>query len=108
MGLKEAIPQEWTERLAKRFSVLAVPARLELVNRLLADGELCVQQLAEATEQKQPSASKHLAALNREGLVSRRREGSRVVYRVVDPTLVAVCALMCGQIRQETPAGSQP
>ncbi len=101
MARKEPIPREWTDRLARRFAVLAVPARLDLVNRLLSGGEQCVQQLAEATDQRQPSASKHLAVLNREGLVARRRQGSRVVYRVEDPTLIAVCTLMCGQLKEE-------
>jgi ArsR family transcriptional regulator len=97
----DLIPEPWTDRVARRFALLAVPARLELVNRLIADGEQTVQALVHSTGMRQANVSKHLGLLAEDGILERRRDGQRVYYRVVDPTLAAVCTLICGRLQQE-------
>lgn len=101
MGGPELIPDDWTDRVARRFALLAVPARLELLNRLISDGEQSVQALVDATGMRQANVSKHLGLLADGGLVDRRRDGQHVYYRVADPTLAAVCTLICGRLQQE-------
>lgn len=101
MPAHELIPEDWTDRVARRFALLAVPARLELLNRLITDGEQSVQALVDATGMRQANVSKHLGLLAEGGLVDRRREGQHVFYRVADPTLAAVCTLICGRLQQE-------
>ena len=101
MTAPELIPEDWTERVARRFALLAVPARLELLNRLIADGERTVSELVESTGMRQANVSKHLGLLAEDGLLERRRDGQNVYYRVADPTLAAVCTLICGRLQQE-------
>ncbi len=62
----------------------ADPKRLILINAL-RDGERSVTELCEITQIQQANASQHLAILRSKGLVSSRREGQRVFYRVTSP-----------------------
>lgn len=101
MAGPQLIPEDWTERVARRFALLSVPARLEILNRLIAEGEQPVSALVESTGMRQANVSKHLGLLADDGLLERRRDGQNVYYRVADPTLAAVCTLICGRLQQE-------
>ena len=63
---------------------LADRTRLRLLN-LLRDQEICVCFLVEALRTSQPKISRHLAYLRNSGLVSARREGLWMHYRIVSP-----------------------
>jgi ArsR family transcriptional regulator len=95
------IPSGLTRRLARRFALLSVPARLRLVKILLDGGEKSVQEIVEASGLRQANVSKHLGHLADEGLLGRRKEGLFVFYRIADPTLTAVCSIMCGRLQHE-------
>lgn len=69
------------ERAAELFALLSTPVRLRIVRELL-DGERNVSQLIESVGASQPNLSQHLATLYRCGLLSRRREGVHVLYRI--------------------------
>ncbi len=97
----ELIPDPQIERAAQRFKLLSEPVRLELLNHLQKEGEMAVNELVDATGHQQANVSKHLGLMAREGLVSRRKEGLYVYYRISDPTLSALCMLVCGQLREE-------
>jgi ArsR family transcriptional regulator len=64
------------------FSALAHPTRLRLLLLLLAQGELCVCELTHAIGAAQPNISRHLAQLREAGLVTDRREGLWIHYRI--------------------------
>ncbi len=98
---KEMVPEVLMDRVARRFKLLSEPVRLDLLNQLQARGEMSVQELVEATGHMQANVSKHLGLMAREGLLARRKEGLNVYYSIADPTLSALCTLVCGQIRQE-------
>ena len=66
------------------FSALSDPTRLRLLN-LMGDGEVCVCFFVEALEESQPKISRHLAYLRRAGVVSARRDGKWIHYRIVPP-----------------------
>lgn len=66
------------------FQALADRTRLRLIN-LIGDYEVCVCFLVEVIQTNQPKVSRHLAYLRRAGLVSTRREGKWMHYRVVEP-----------------------
>jgi ArsR family transcriptional regulator len=56
-------------------------------------GELCVCHIHDSLGVSQPTASRHLAYLRKAGLVTARREGVWMHYRIVrpdDPVLAAV------------------
>lgn len=87
------------ELMAARFRALGDPSRLRLLH-VLMQGERSVGELEQATGLGQASVSRHLAVLRREGLVARRAEGNRALYRIVDPTVRRLCALVCGSLEE--------
>lgn len=66
------------------FQALADRTRLRLIN-LMGDDELCVCYFVEVINANQPKISRHLAYLRRAGLVSARRDGKWIHYRVTEP-----------------------
>ena len=68
---------------------LGHPHRLELLEQL-AQGERSVEALAERATLSVANASQHLQHLRRAGLVSSRRDGKHVVYRLSDEAVVEV------------------
>jgi len=75
------------------FGALSNPTRHELMH-LLCKGARTPSELAEALEVSRPNVSQHLALLQREGLISRSREGGRVLWSIVDPRLSQACELI--------------
>ena len=78
--------------LSRVLRALADPTRLRIL-ALLATGEVCVCHVHESLRIPQPKASRHLAYLRRAGLVTTRRQGLWVYYRLADgaePALDAV------------------
>lgn len=66
------------------FAALADRTRLRLLN-LMGEDELCVCFFAEVIGTNQPKISRHLAYLKRADLVSARRDGKWMHYRVKPP-----------------------
>lgn len=74
------------------LKALADPTRMRIL-ALLGSGEVCVCHLHTALDVPQPTASRHLAALKKAGLVEARKIGLWVHYRLrtlQDPGLQAV------------------
>ena len=67
------------------FAALADRTRLRLLS-LMAGGEICVCFFVEVLGANQPKISRHLAYLRRAGLVSDRKDGKWVHYRVAEPS----------------------
>lgn len=72
---------------ARLLKAMAHDGRL-LVLCQLADGELQAGQIA--TRLSQSALSQHLAVLRAEGLVTTRREGQAIFYRLANPAVSAV------------------
>jgi len=70
--------------IEKLFSALADRTRLRLIN-LIGDSEVCVCFLVEILKIGQPKISRHLAYLRRAGVVTARREGKWMHYRLTEP-----------------------
>jgi len=69
------------------FKAMGHPIRLGIVE-MLAHGEKCVCEIVEYVGTDISNVSKHLAILRQNGLVSDRREGLRVFYRLAMPCAV--------------------
>ena len=91
---------EVLELIARRFRVLAEPARLKILNELMT-GELTVTELGEATGLHQANLSKHLQMLRTSGFVNRRKEGLFSHYSISDPSVQALCEIMCERLEHE-------
>lgn len=71
------------------LKVLANEDRLLLLCQL-SRGEMCVGELEACLDIHQPTLSQQLGVLRSEGVVSTRREGKRVFYRIADEKLLRV------------------
>jgi ArsR family transcriptional regulator len=66
------------------FKALADRTRLRLIS-LIGDTEVCVCFFVVILKSSQPKISRHLAYLRRAGIVSARREGKWMHYRLAEP-----------------------
>jgi len=72
---------------------LANPKRLEIIDKLRV-GELSVTALVEALEISQSNLSQHLSVMRQRGIVTTRREGLNVFYRLSNSKITQACDLM--------------
>ncbi|MCY1545728.1 Arsenic resistance transcriptional regulator ArsR1 [compost metagenome] len=64
------------------FKALADDTRTRIALLVAREGELCVCELTAALSLSQPKISRHLAQLRNAGLLSDRRQGQWVYYRL--------------------------
>jgi len=69
------------------LKALAHPTRLYFVERL-ADGPLCVCELARGIEAEGPTISRHLALLKSAGIVSDEKRGTKIFYTLRTPCVL--------------------
>lgn len=94
---KRPMTPEQLTLVAERFKVLAEPARLQLLQALMA-GERTVGELTEATGLTQANVSKHLQLLLAHELVARRKEGLFAYYGLADESVFKLCELVCTRL----------
>ncbi len=75
------------------FAALADDTRRRILG-LLASGEICVCHIHEALDVPQSTASRHLAHLRKAGLVTTRKDGLWVHYRLEDLADPAVAGVL--------------
>jgi DNA-binding transcriptional ArsR family regulator len=85
------------ESVARYFSVLGEPTRLRILHNLCQE-EKCVTDILKSTGLAQANASRHLGLMYQSGLLSRRREGNQIFYKVADPSYVELCRAVSLQI----------
>jgi ArsR family transcriptional regulator len=71
--------------VAKMLKALANERRLMILCTLSAEREVSVNALAETVGLSQSALSQHLAKLREEGIVTFRRHGQMLWYRIADP-----------------------
>lgn len=81
------------EEYALVARALSAPARLSLLEQL-AQGERGVEALAEKTGLTVANCSQHLQQLRRAALVTSRRDGKAVIYRLTDSKTLALMDLL--------------
>lgn len=79
---------------AAMLRLLANERRLLLLCILIAEGEAHVGRLAERVGLSQPALSQHLAKLREDGLVATRRTGTTIHYRIADPRVARIIAVL--------------
>lgn len=72
---------------------LAHPQRLMLLCQL-TQGEYCVSELENLVNLQQPSLSQQLGVLRTEGIVTARREGRQIYYRIASDDALAVMQVL--------------
>lgn len=71
-------------RVTSVFKLLGDPTRARLLYALLEAGELCVCDLSAATGTAETTVSQALRMLRASGVVTGRREGRNIYYRLSD------------------------
>lgn len=95
------------ERVALVFRALGDRARLRILCAIGA-GEKSVGAIAALARTSQASASRHLQALREAGIVTRRREGAQVHYRLADVRYSEMCGKVAEAVSAEQPATISP
>ncbi len=72
---------------------LSHPKRLEILNNL-RDGEKSVGELLSAVACSKANLSQHLAILREKKIVSSRREGVNIFYRLANPKMIKACDII--------------
>jgi DNA-binding transcriptional ArsR family regulator len=92
------------DSVARYFSLLAEPTRLKILHTICHD-ERSVSNIVVATGATQTNVSRHLSLMHQAGVVSRRRDGSTVFYKVLDPEFAEICRTVCVRIADRIEAG---
>lgn len=71
--------------VADLFKVLADDTRLRLLHALVRSDEMCVTELAATIGMKPQAVSNQLQRLVDSGILSSRRDGNSIFYRILDP-----------------------
>jgi DNA-binding transcriptional ArsR family regulator len=74
------------EEIAKVFENIAIPSRLAIL-LAIGEGEACVCHLEAVLAKRQAYVSQHLMALRDAGIITPRREGRFIYYRITNPGL---------------------
>ena len=102
----EGLPPEALETVAAYFRALSEPTRLHILN-LLRGSERNVGELAQLTGYTSANVSRHLAFLTQQGLVRRESRGTAVYYSIADPSVYALCDLVCGNVARHQERAAQ-
>jgi ArsR family transcriptional regulator len=88
--------QRRSAEVATTLRLLSNERRLLVLCHLVEAGEMSVGALAEAVGLSQSALSQHLARLRADRLVSTRRDGQVLYYRISDPRIDALLRALHG------------
>ena len=91
---------------ADLYATMSNPKRLMIVE-ILCHGEAGVGALAEALETSVSAISQHLRVMRDKGLVSTRKDGQSVFYRLKNPCIVECCHAMRAILLEQLKANGQ-
>jgi DNA-binding transcriptional ArsR family regulator len=77
------------EQIATLLQTIGQPSRLQIL-LAIGEGETCVCHLEAMLGMRQATLSQHLMALREAGIVSDRRAGRYIHYRLRDPALLGL------------------
>ena len=91
------ISKELLDRIAQRLKAMGNPIRLHILHTL-EEGERSVSEIVTVVGGSQANVSKHLNVLRAADLVSRRRDGVTIYYRMSDRAVLAICHTVCDSL----------
>ena len=85
------VPEKETlEQIAELFKGFADPTRVHILCLLMAEGELCVTDIAEKVDLSQSAISHQLRSLKQLHLIRFRREGKNILYSLADDHVATI------------------
>ena len=91
--VKSPFPRYVYQRNAHIYKILANPKRLEILN-VLKSGEVSVQDITRILGTSKANVSQHLALLRYARVVTVRKSGLSVYYKIADPRIVEPCRIL--------------
>lgn len=73
------------DELAGLFRVLSSDTRLRVLHAIARAGEVAVGDIASEVEASTQTVSNHLQRMADQQIVATRRDGNRMLYRLIDP-----------------------
>jgi ArsR family transcriptional regulator len=71
------------------FKTLSHPVRINILHEL-EQGEKCVCEIIERLDIEQSNLSQHLGVLKKQGIIDSRKDGQKVIYYLVYPSVLEV------------------
>lgn len=90
---KEVLPKIAFINNAKTYKLLGNEKRLEILNNIKYE-EKRVEELVKILGVSKANVSQHLALLRHAGIVTARRAGLNVYYKIVDPEIIKPCVIL--------------
>lgn len=87
------IDKEVFELQASICQTMANAKRLEIIS-ILGERELAVGDLADKMDVKISNLSQHLSIMKNKGILTSRRDGVHIYYRIANPKVIKACSLM--------------
>ena len=81
------------ELQANICQTMANAKRLEIIS-VLCDREVSVGEIAEKMDIRTANLSQHLSIMKTKGILTSRRDGVHIYYRIANPKVVKACNLM--------------
>ena len=78
---------------AEICKTLANPLRLEIINAIRG-GEKNVNELVSIVKVSQSNISQHLTIMRQKNIVSTRRDGSHIYYKLAYPEMIKACEII--------------
>ncbi|NLI11309.1 MAG: winged helix-turn-helix transcriptional regulator [Peptococcaceae bacterium] len=82
-----------TQKKAGILKAMAHPTRINILESLRV-GERCVCEIIELVDTEQSNTSQHLAQLKKMGIISSRKEGLKVIYKVNNSEIFSLLDLL--------------
>jgi DNA-binding transcriptional ArsR family regulator len=103
------LPQASILEIAAFFALLKDPTRLHVLYALLhaPSGEIAVSDLAAALERDDTTISHQLRVLRAQRIVTTRRVGRILFYRIIDEHIRALLELILSHVQEERSSGEQ-
>jgi len=88
------------DRQAEVVKAVGHPLRIAIVD-FLKDGEQCVCDIAEHIGSERSNVSRHLSVMVRAGVLTCRKEGLKVLYKLKTPCILEFISCITGVLRQQ-------
>ncbi len=86
------------------LKALAHPVRIA-VAEFLKDGEQCVCDIARFVGSERSNVSKHLLVMVNAGILEHRKEGLKVIYKLICPCVPDFLSCITGVLKQQLKEG---
>jgi ArsR family transcriptional regulator len=91
---------ELTVARAEILKAIAQPTRMKIID-FLRDGERCVCEIFPAIDEEQSNTSRHLNMMQGCGILARRKEGIKIMYRLKHPEVLEILELASAILKKE-------